>query len=825
MRITVAMLGTAILFLNLAAETEPAVHGAPRPFPQAIASNHGGSTSMPEKVDAAQAVIEDVCRQCHNDVTLLGSMSLDSFEVATAEEKAKLAEKMIRKLRAGMMPPAGVPRPSEESLAALATELETRLDETAATNPNPGRRTFQRLNRAEYEGSVRDLLALDIDAGDYLPLDTKSANFDNIADVQMLSATLIEGYLRAASEVSRLAVGDPKASSRDATYKVTRWVSQTEHVEGTPYGTRGGTSVVHNFPADGEYLFRVSFHHEITGALHGSGQATLHTAEDDQEQIELSLNGEPVALLNIDRWMHESDPNGVNIRTERIFIRAGPQRVSAAFIRKVEGPVQDLISPHDWSLASTSIAESYGFTSLPHLRDLAITGPYNPTGVSETPSRQKIFTCRPASPSEALPCARKIVSRLGSQAYRRPLSSSDLEALMKLFEVGEKAGGFEFGIRTALEGILASPHFAFRFEEPPASSDPGEPYRIGDVDLASRLSFFLWGTGPDDELTNVARQGDLSNPKVLEEQAGRMLADSRSKALATRFAAQWLRLQDLEKMHPNVRTYPDFHDQLKQSMRRETELFFGNLVREDRSVLELLTADYTFIDERLAKHYGIRNVTGKDFRRVPYPDPKRRGLLSHGSILTLTSHASRTSPVLRGKWIMEVFLGSPPPPPPPNVPELEEAESEGGRLLSVREQMEKHRSSPACNSCHRMMDPLGLALENFDATGAWRIKDNGVPIDASGELYDGTPLHSPGDLRQALQNHSTSLIRTFTENLMAYALGRRVEYYDMPAIRAIERAAAANDNRMSSFILGIVRSPAFQMNAAVAQDTEVSGSQ
>ncbi len=822
MRITAAMLGTAILFVSLAAETEP---GAPRPFPQAIASNHGGSTSMPEKVDAAQAVIEDVCWQCHNDVTLLGSMSLDSFEVASAEEKAKLAEKMIRKLRAGMMPPAGVPRPSEESLAVLATELETRLDETAATNPNPGRRTFQRLNRAEYEGSVRDLLALDIDAGDYLPLDTKSANFDNIADVQMLSATLIEGYLRAASEVSRLAVGDPKASSRDATYKVTRWVSQTEHVEGAPYGTRGGTSVVHNFPADGEYLFRVSFHHETTGVLYGSGRSALHT-RDDPEQIELSVNGELVALLDIDRWMHESDPNGVNIRTEPIFIRAGPQRVSAAFIRKTDGPVQDLISPHDWSLADTSTAESYGLTSLPHLRDLAITGPYNPSGVSETPSRQKIFTCRPASPSEVLPCARKIVSRLGSQAYRGPLASSDLEALMKLFEVGEKEGGFESGIRTALQGILASPLFTFRFEEPPGSADPGEPYRIGDVDLASRLSFFLWGTGPDDELRNVARQGDLSDPKVLEGQARRMLADSRSKALATRFAAQWLRLQDLETLHPNVRTYPDFDDQLKQSMWRETELFFGNLVREDRSVLELLTADYTFLDERLAKHYGIRNVTGKDFRRVPYPDPKRRGLLSHGSILTLTSHANRTSPVLRGKWIMEVFLGSPPPPPPPNVPELEEAgESEGGRLLSVREQMEKHRSSPACNSCHRMIDPLGLALENFDAIGAWRIKDKGVPIDASGELYDGTPLQSPGDLRQALQNRSTSLIRTFTENLMAYALGRRVEYYDMPAIRAIERAAAANDNRMSSFILGIARSAAFRMKAAVAQDTEVSGSQ
>ena len=569
-------------------------------------------------------------------------MSLDSFDVTAAVDNARLSEKIIRKVRAGMMPPAGVPRPGEESLAALATELETRLDEAAATNPNPGRRSFQRLNRAEYQGSIRDLLALDIRAGDYLPLDTKSANFDNIADVQMLSATLMESYLRAASEVSRLAVGDPRASSREATYKVTRWVSQTEHVEGAPYGTRGGLAVIHHFPADGEYSFRVSFHHETTGALHGSGSATLHTV-DEPEQIEVSVNGEPVALMDIDRWMHVSDPNGVNLRTERFLVRAGPQRVSAAFVRKVEGPVQDIIAPHDWSIASTSIADAYGFTSLPHLRDLAIAGPYDPTGVSQTPSREKVFSCRPASPEQALPCAEEIITRLGSQAYRRPLSSDDVEPLMSLYELGEKEGGFESGVRTALEGILASPHFVFRFEEPPESAKPGEPFRIDDLDLASRMSFFLWGTAPDEELVSLAREGELSNPEVLEQQVRRMLAEPRSEALATRFAVQWLRLPDLEKMHPNVRTYPHFHDQLKASMRRETELFFASLVQEDRSALELLTADYTFLDERLAAHYGIPNVTGNDIRRVTYPDSRRRGVLAHGSILTLTSHASRTS--------------------------------------------------------------------------------------------------------------------------------------------------------------------------------------
>jgi hypothetical protein len=786
-----------------------------------------GQAGAASSLDTARAVVEESCQLCHNDTSLAGNMSLDAFDVSAPEAAAELAEKMVRKLRAGMMPPAGVIRPSEESLEALAVVLETRLDEKAAAHPNPGRRTFQRLNRAEYEGSIRDLLALDIEAGDYLPPDTKSANFDNIADAQMLSATLLEGYLRGASEVSRLAVGDPKATAREATYKVTRWVSQTEQVEGAPYGTRGGVSVVHNFPADGHYLFRVSFHHETTGALHGSGQATLHTSTDNPEQLEISVNGERAAVLPIDRWMHVSDPNGVNLRTEPIFVRAGPQRVSAAFIKKFEGPVQDLIRPHDWSIASTSIADAYGMTSLPHLRDLAITGPYDPTGVSETESRRKIFGCRPASPAEELSCAEAIVSRLGSQAYRRPLSPRDLEPLMSLYRVGSEEDGFEVGIRTALEGILASPHFVFRLEEPPpvARSASGDSYPIRDLDLASRLSFFLWGTGPDEELVKIAQEGRLSDPGVLEGQVQRMLADPRSQALATRFAEQWLRLPDLEPMHPDVRIYPDFHDQLKKSMRRETELFFGSLVREDRSALELLTADYTFLDERLARHYGIPGVMGEDFRRVSYPDPMRRGLLGHGSILTLTSHAHRTSPVLRGKWIMEVFLGSPPPPPPPDVPELEEAgEAEEGRLLSVREQMERHRSSPACMSCHVMIDPIGLALENFDATGAFRIKDNGVPVDTSGELYDGTPLESPEDLRRALLNHSTSLLRTFTENLMAYALGRRVEYYDMPAVRKAVRDAKAEDYRMSSFVLGVVRSPAFRMKAAAtAEETEMDG--
>ena len=783
------------------------------------------SAQAPGPTEAAQAVVEGTCRRCHNDRARYGNMSLEGFEVATADEQPALAEQMVRKLRAGMMPPAGVRHPDEAALAGLATALETRLDAAAAANPNPGRRSFQRLNRAEYERSIRDLLALDVHAGDYLPPDTKSANFDNIADVQLLSPTLMNGYLRAASDISRLAVGDPTSSPIETTYKVTRWVSQREQVDGAPYGSRGGVSLIHTFPADGRYVFRVSFHHEATGALFGSGRAALHTTERP-EQIEISVDGERAALFDIDRWMHVSDPDGVNLWTDPIQVSAGPHRVSAVFVRQFEGPVQDLISPHEWSLASTSVADAYGFTSVPHLRDLAIRGPYDPTGVSETPSRTRIFSCRPTTPLEpaaslendARACARGIITRLGAAAYRRPLTDDNLDALMALYDTGAEDGGFEPGVRMTIEGLLASPHFVFRFEEPPIDIGVADSFLISDLDLASRLSFFLWAAGPDGELVRLATDNRLSDRTVLDRQVRRMLSDPRAEALATRFAAQWLRLPDLDTMHPDVRTYPDFDEQLKQSMRRETELFFHHLVHEDRSLLELLRADYTFLNERLAKHYGIPGLAGTRFRRVTFPtDEPRRGLLGHASVLTLTSHADRTSPVLRGKWVMEVLLGSPPPPPPPNVPDLEEtAVAEDGRLLSVRERMELHRSSPACSSCHRMMDPIGLALEHYDVTGAWRIKDNGVAIDAASKLWDGTPVRNAADLRTALLNRPTPFIRTFTENLMAYALGRRLEYYDMPAVRDIVRAADANDNRLSAFILGIVGSPAFQMKAGAA---------
>jgi hypothetical protein len=758
-------------------------------------------------------VVRRYCQVCHNNAARTGNLSLEGFDVAAPAQRGETAEKMITKLRAGMMPPPGMPRPAGDTLRLLLETLEARMDAAASARPNPGHRTFQRLNRAEYASAIHELLSLDVDVGAYLPLDTKSDNFDNIADVQVLSPTLLESYLRAASEISWLAVGNAKATPKEATYTVPRTASQMTQVEGAPFGTRGGLSVVHNFPADGEYTFRISFYHETTGEFAGS--------KARGEQLEISIDGERAVLLDVDRWMHAGDPNGAAMATEAVSIKAGPHRVSAAFISPVFlGSVQDLISPLKWSLNSTSNSGAYGFTLLPHMRDLVINGPHKVTGVSETPVRRAIFTCRPTADSEQRRCAETIVRRLGTQAFRRPLAESDLSSLMKFYDAGA-TNGFESGVRTALEAMLASPDFVFRFERAPDKVGPGQSYRISDIDLASRLAFFLWSAPPDPELLSVAQAGKLSQPREFEKQARRLLADPRAEALATRFAAQWLRLSDLEKVQPDVRQYPDFDEQLRAAMRRETELFFNSLVREDRNVLELFTADYTFVNERLAQHYGMPNVVGRQFRRVKYADDRRRGLLGQASILTLTSHASRTSAVDRGKWVMEVFLHSPPPPPPPGVPDLEATPGAAeGRMLTVRERMEQHRSNPVCQSCHRMMDPIGLPLEHFDVTGKWRLRDNGMLIDSRSQLWDGSPVETPADLRQALMKRQESLLRTFTRNLMAYALGRRVEYYDMPTIRAITKEAAAHQHRMSFYIMGVINSPAFRM-----QTTEVASEQ
>ncbi|WP_419949060.1 DUF1592 domain-containing protein [Candidatus Palauibacter sp.] len=799
----------------------------------------GWSLSSPSTANAhalvpdtiPQAIVNQVCTNCHNERRLLGNLSLESFVVESAHLESETAEKMIRKLRAGMMPPPGIRRPPAEDLLELAMTLEARVDAAAAPRPDPGARSFQRLNRAEYERSIRALLGLDIDASAYLPNETISAGFDNIADVQTLSATLLEGYLTAASEISRLALGDLTVTASETEYEVSRYAEQRQHVPGTPIGTRGGIAVVHNFVADGDYVFRLAFQHESTGNFFGQ------TTPFD-EQVELSIDGERVALIDLDRWMHRQDPNGVQVETDPIHVTAGPHRVAAAFIKRFDGPIEDLVSPHEWSLADKKIGYSHGITVVAHLRDLTVRGPFSVSGVSETPTRARILTCRPESGDEEseVRCARDIMGRLAAQAYRRPVGAGDIDALMGLYDAGAVEGGFEVGVRTALQGILASPDFIFRFEAPPAVEAGGGGdgtaandglYRIAPLDVASRLSFFLWGMPPDEELIEAARTGGLSDDTGVETQVRRMLAHPDAEGLASRFAAQWLRLQDLDNVHPDALRFPDFYEQLSLDMRRETELLFEHLVREDRSFFELLTADYTFVNERLARHYGIPGVAGTHFRKVAYPDERRRGVLGHGSILTSTSHANRTSPVLRGKWIMEVLLGTVPPPPPPDVPDLEAIdEAEEGRFLTVRERLEMHRASPACRSCHRTIDPLGLALENFDVTGAYRINDQGRAVDPSGELYDGTPLSSPSDLRTALLSRRESLARTFTENLMAYALGRRVEYFDMPTIRRITRRAADDGYRMSAFILGVAQSPAFLMSrggTVVEQGAEEPG--
>ncbi len=756
-------------------------------------------------VDGANEVVGQYCVRCHSERRRVGGLVLEGFDVADASSRRPTIEKMIRKLRAEMMPPASVRRPEARVIKAMAEELEGLMDDIALRDPDPGRRVFQRLNQAEYARAVHALLGIEVDVGAFLPPDTRSANFDNIADVQMPSATVVEGYLRAAGHASRLALGDPDAEVSSTIYRVPRVASQKDRVEGAPIGTRGGLSVLHTFPADGNYVFHIMPYAAVEGEVFGRTFGT--------EQIEVSVDGERVALLTIDRWMSEAEPTGLNIRTDSIYLTAGQKRVSVAFIRQFEGEVDDLIRPIDHTLADGQIGIGLGVTTQQHLQRVTVLGPFEATGVSETSTRRAVFTCRPTAPEEALPCARDIIQRLATQAYRRPATDSDLAGLMAFYEQGAAAGGFEKGVRTALRAILASPHFVFKLERLPSDIGPDGLYNISDTDLATRLSFFLWGAPPDEELLQLAQAGGLSDPAQLERQARRMLTDDRAEGLSTRFAGQWLRLQDLEKIHPDALTYPYFDQTLADAMIRETELFFSHLVREDRPALELLTADYTFVNERLGRHYGFTGVVGAQFKRVNYPDDRRRGILGHGSVLTLTSHPDRTSAVLRGKWVLEVLLGAPPPPPPPDIPAFEETDAAAdGRFLTVRERMAMHSANPACNSCHNVIDPLGLALENFDVTGVWRLRDEGNPVDPASVMYNGTELAGPEDLRIALLALPEVLLRNFTENLMAYALGRRVEYYDMPTIRAIVRDAEQQDYRMSAFILGVVNSPPFRMS-------------
>jgi hypothetical protein len=804
-KLVFAVLATAMTTVAVTAQQAP----APRPKPVA---SHPSTSGL--SADTQNQLVKQYCVGCHSERGRAGGLSLASFDAARIDQDTDVGEKMIRKLRAGMMPPPTARKPEEATIAAFVTALETKIDAAAALNPNPGWRPFQRLNRAEYARAVRDVVGIDVDVNSFLPPDTISSGFDNISDVQNFSPTLMEGYLRAASQISRLAVGDRNASATSATYKIGRTMSQMRRVDGAPMGTRGGISVVHVFPADGEYVIKATMHYEPLGGLFGRySMLTMNITE----QVDVSINGERVALVDVSPAMSETDfgqnkgTNGLEIRTPAIHIGAGPQRVSVAFIQRLDGPVDDVIAPLENTLADVDI--SYGVTALPHMRDVSIVGPTAVTGVSDTPSRRKVFSCRPLSANEEEVCAAEIVKKLTAQAYRGEATADDVQDALEFFQRGRKNGDFENGIRLALQSILVSPRFLFRTEQAPsAAMNVSGTYRISDQDLASRLSFFLWATGPDAELVKAAGSGALRTPAGLEKQVRRMLADSRSDALSTRFGSQWLRLQDLDKIIPDYLLYPQYDDTLARAMQKETELFFDSIVREDRSVLDLVTADYTFVNERLAKHYGIPNVTGNEFRRVQTPE-YRRGLLGQGSILTSTSVADRTSPVLRGKWVMDVLLGTPPPPPPPDVPLLDDSvkANEGGKMLSTRQRMEEHRKNPTCNACHRFIDPLGLALDNFDVTGAWRIKENEVPVDSVGDLYDGTKMNGPAGLREALLKHQDMVLRSFTENLLTYALGRRVEPSDMPAVRAIVANAAKNDNRFSSYVLGVVNSAAFRM--------------
>jgi hypothetical protein len=803
-------LATSMLSAQKPAPTAPVAPAAVKPAAPPGTRPTPVTSRAAASVQDHNAVIKQYCVGCHNPKSKAGGLELNEFDINKVVDHAAVGERMITKLQAGMMPPPGARRPEAPVLMAVVNALETKIDAAALARPNPGKRTFPRLNRSEYRRAIHELLDLEVDASKWLPLDTMSANFDNIADEQALSPTLLESYLNAAADISRMAVGDRTAVAIDHTYTAPSYLSQHpwDHVPGTPYGTRGGMVIDHVFPADGEYVFEVSIN---------AGDNARY------EDIDLSIDGERLALLPYENMgAGGADGRGANnIMTEPVVVKAGQQRVAAAFVRRTEGPYEDLIRPHDWSYAGGGSGGG-GITTLPHLRDLIIRGPFKTIGVSQTPARQKLFSCRPTSHDEEVKCAREIITRFAGEAYRRPLEPRETDRLMPFYQKGAAKEGFEGGVRAAVEAVLASPNFIFRIEQQPDIQKGGGTYRVSDLDLASRLSFFLWGTVPDKELITVASQGRLSNLVTLEQQTKRMLADPRSEALGSRFAAMWLRLQDIDKVKPDPNFYPNFDDNLAEMMRTETRMFFSNLVREDRSLLDLYRADYTFLNERLARHYGIPGVAGDYFRKVQYPDTRRRGVLGQGSMLVQTSLANRTSPVLRGKWVMEVLMGTPPPPPPPDVPDLEAAgEAKEGRMMTTRQRMEVHRANPTCNACHRFMDPIGLSLDNFDVTGMWREREYGSPLDTKGDYYDGTPVSSPDELVNALLKRPTPLVRTFTENLMAYALGRRVEYFDQPTVRAIAKKAEAEKFKMSAFILGIVKSDPFRMkrvDAAMATD-------
>jgi hypothetical protein len=774
-----------------------------------------GAMFMPtigqQRASSQQALLKQYCVTCHNDTAKTGGLSLETLDIDRPEANAETWEKVVRKLRAGLMPPTGAPRPDAATYATFRHNIEDALDRTARANPNPGATPLHRMNRAEYANAIRDLLSIDVDPSTILPPDDSLEGLDNLADVLGTSPALIERYVGAAAKISRLAVGNTDIQPLSVTYKVRGDVSQDKHIEGLPLGTRGGVVIKHNFPVDGEYLFKFSLLRVNFGPQYGQSAKN--------EQLEMSVNGVRVLLLDLRSapyyYIRGGAASGPAVPLEiRLPLKAGPQTIHVAFIKRSAADVDDLLQPFDATTADLQTGVQFGYTTVPHLSGVEILGPYHIGGSGDTPSRRKVFVCRPTSSRDEAACARRIISTFARRAYRQPVTGDDIAPLLDFYQKGREAGTFESGIEMALRRILADPLFVFRFERDPANVTAGGKHRVTDIELASRLSFFLWSSIPDEELLTAAEQNKLKDPAVLQQQVRRMLKDPKSQALISNFAGQWLFLRELRNRQPDLLLFPDFDDNLRQSFQRETEMLFGSIVREDRNVLDLMTADYTFVNERLAKHYGIPNIYGTDFRRVSVPSPVRKGLLGQGSFLLVTSAPNRTSPVTRGSWILENLLGSPPPLPPPNVPPLPENTSGQGLkklTTSVRERMESHRTNQPCKGCHQIMDPIGLSLENFDGIGRWRTEDTGVRIDTAGQLTDGTVLDGVESLRTALLGYQDALVQTMAEKLMMYGVGRAAHYYDMPAVRSIVRDAAGKDYRFSALVTAIVSSEPFQM--------------
>jgi Protein of unknown function (DUF1592)/Protein of unknown function (DUF1588)/Protein of unknown function (DUF1585)/Protein of unknown function (DUF1587)/Protein of unknown function (DUF1595) len=751
------------------------------------------STASPDR-----AILNRYCFGCHNTKLKSGNFSIDPAVLGTPEQHPEGWEKMIRKLRPRYMPPAGLPRPDEATYSALVASMETALDRAAAAKPNPGRPdTFRRLNRTEYRNAIRDLLAVEPDVASMLPSDESSHGFDNVT-VGDLSPTLLERYLNAAQKISRLAIGRPLKSPGGDTINLPPDLTQEDHFEDLPLGTRGGTIVRYTFPLDAEYDFQIRLARDRNEYIEGL---------TDPHEIELMIDGERVQVFKVVPPPQSEDHSLVDKHLSiRIPVKAGPHAVGVTFLKMPSTLIETERQPY---LAHFNMDRHPRIQ--PAVYSISVTGPYNAKGPGDTPSRRLIFACQPANAGEEESCAKKIFARLTRRAYRRPTTESDLQIPMKFFREARAEEGFEGGIEMGLNSILVSPEFLFRVEQDPAGVAPNTAYKISDLELASRLSFFLWSSIPDEELLNVAVSGKLRTPAVLEQQVRRLLADSRSRALVNNFAEQWLYLRNLASTTPDMRLFPDFDDNLRQSFRRETELFFESIMREDRGVTDLLRANYTFLNERLAKHYGIPNIYGSRFRRVTLPpEAGRGGLLRHGSVLTVTSYATRTSPVIRGKWVLDNILGVPPPPPLPSVPALKE-KVRSGKILTMRERLAEHRDNPVCSGCHQLMDPVGFSLENYDAVGRWRVVEDSIPVDSDGGLPDGSKFKGVTGLEEALVKRPELFAGTFTEKLMTYALGRGVEYYDAPAIRKIVREARTKEFRFSSFILGVASSSPFQM--------------